>query len=467
MTEKDYIQSIQDFNRDGDVMRLERMFNNSSVLSVVGVERKEVRHSRLLCWLFNQQEINTSSNSSPIMHLLDVIIRRDTEQKRLLSDDFKSSVITRSCALQNVNAEREYKTDGVTLGGKTGSIDILITADWVTRNESKKIAICIENKTFSDEHDDQTWKYFGYMNGNKDNRVKNYNDANNDKLKFDDKYQKPSYDLMIFIFLKPLTNVEMKQEDFVNDCQCPYYIFINYQDIVDEVLTPVVENEESSEAITRHINQYIDSLGLQIKEENKKTEIIEAMAYNKTVIDLSNTIWKRYIYLLPHAFTDKDDNSLLSQFRTAHKDFFAKLSSVIEMTTTDNNFWFNTQFYRKRLSGKNNYYIIEVTNKKEICNQTELAKTFATLYYSKIIKYQGQNNQKAVDDLNKAFQNVSPQGKLFKIGQIINGGRLVSECIDSDANIHFAVNKWGGPYLPKLIELIRNNEDEIGLKILS
>ena len=105
---ENYIQRIQDFNRDSRVMKLERMFDSSSILGIVGVERREIRHSRFIEWLFNQSEINTTGNSSPIMHLLDVIVRRKSQQFKescgVLDNDFCSKVNTRSIRIVSVRA---------------------------------------------------------------------------------------------------------------------------------------------------------------------------------------------------------------------------------------------------------------------------------------------------------------------------------------------------------------------------
>ncbi len=494
MKREDYIKEIQEFNRDKDVMKLERMFNNSSVLSIVGVERKEIRHSRFLEWLFNQQEINTSDLSSPIMHLLDVIIRRDESQnpdKRLVESNLSDGIVSRSMIIKDLVAIREQKTDGVTMKTRvpdkktrqnvdkemTGSIDILIkvTADMVIdgkRQSDKKIAICIENKAFTEEHDLQTWKYYAYLTGSveefnkwiKDTYKTNENEY--PSLNINPKTSNEKYDYLIFVYLKPSANAEMEDVKSIKaDCKCPHYVHINYQDVVDEILTPILNNEETPEAFLRHINQYVASLGLQIKKENSST--IEAMAYERAVVDLKDSIWSKHSFLIEAAFKDKNEKSVLSQFRIAHNDFLAKLSSVIEMTTIDKDQWLKTRYYRKRLSGKENYFIVDNNGKKEIYNQSELAFEFAKRWI--LI-----DNNHSIDHLNNEFEKIkkiNAEYKLFSSNQSYKDKEKkktnLYEKISDNEDIYFLKNCWSpsSNYFPTLIEFIKSNKEKLNFVI--
>ena len=483
--------NIQEFNRDKDVMKLERMFNNSSVLSIVGVDRKEIRHSRFLEWLFNQQEINTSDLSSPIMHLLDVIIRRDESQnpdedKRLVDSELSDGIVSRSVKIKDLVAIRELKTDGVTMETlvfdkknqklvpkeMTGSIDILIkfTVNIMTDGklgEDRKVAICIENKAFTEEHDLQTWKYYAYLTGSATEFNNWKNNTEFPSLKIEEsKTAKGKFYYLLFVYLKPSANAEMENMESIKaDCKCPHYVHINYQDVVDEILTPILNDEETPEAFLRHINQYVDSLGLQNDDIEKG-----AMAYKRNVMELSFNVWERYKELLNSVF--KDD-SIGKAFRDSHRLFLANLFSVIEMSTTKEDEWLSTQYYRLRLSGKNNYFWVQKSSsEKKICNQSELAVEFAKEWFEK--KY---DNSRTIDEnikmCNEAFSSVKnpkSEKKLFtkdpKIRNLDNDKTSdLYVQISAEKDVYFEKDCWNkGGYLDKLIDLISMNDFNFAIK---
>lgn len=486
---ENYIQRIQDFNRDSRVMKLERMFDSSSILGIVGVERREIRHSRFIEWLFNQSEINTTGNSSPIMHLLDVIVRRKSQQFKescgVLDNDFCSKVNTRSIRIESVRAEREIITKGVKLDDKSGSIDILITAQIIDREkkESESLAICIENKAYTDEHDDQTWKYYAFLKGNIDSSEELV-------CSFDETYVKPKYNRVIFVFLKPKSNVEMFDvENILKECKCPHYVHINYQDIVDYVLMPIMDNDETPDTILRHVKQYVDSLGLQDMDSKKKKKLgsiemhekdIEkgAMAYKEAVVELANVIWEDYkddLFKLALIATE-ESNKLLYDFCNSHKYFFANLTSVIEMTTNNHSLWVDTQYYRKRLSGTKRYFVIEIDGKKNVYNQKDLAVMFA----KKWVEANPNDNISVYNDKFKTIKG-SKNGKKDNEKKLFSDSPLLKDNdsktplydkISEEPSIYFENDCWNSGKngkdgnVEKLINFINQNPLE-NFKILS
>lgn len=255
--DNDLLIKMQAFNRDKDVMRLDRMFQNSSILEIVGVERKETRHSKFLKWLFNVPEINTVSNYSPIMHLLDVLVRRDEEQNNVLDDELKESVITRHSSIRIDDVNLELPTKGLKVSGKEGRIDIYIKASDLSTG--KQIHISLENKVYSDEHNNQTWKYYAFMTG--DTEYLKKQDIGS-TLKG---YQCPTNkdDITLFVFLTPSAEYTMKDKDSLKRmCDCNKFVHVNYQDIVSEILEPLVLDDTTPQAVKEKIEQYICTLGI-------------------------------------------------------------------------------------------------------------------------------------------------------------------------------------------------------------
>lgn len=446
---------MQEFNRDKKVMRLERIYKSSSILEVVGVERTETRHSQFVKWLFALSEINTLSNSSPIMHLLDILVRRAYEQNKqsVIPQEFITSIVTRKAKLEIEEVNTEIPTTGLKLDGKTGKIDILIKL--FDKESKRNIYLTIENKIYSSEHDNQTLKYYAYMMDNRQELKTQSVDC-----EFDEKKYKcptnPQKDINLFVLLSPTSEYEMTKTNVLEKLsKCSKYIKITYQDIVSDVLSPLVENEEVSQAVKDKINQYVCALEIPSKECNEVGDAANnnIMAASTLTCQFSNDVWDMYNKLIKECILY--DEKPCVDFINSHKELLSNLLCVIHQTTLYESVFYLSRFLLLRLEGKTNIFLIKSNNHYLIYDQAGLAKSFATSYCFEKINHPILNVVEAVNILNEAFQSVAPRVGLFNIGEIYKGGRLVSERVDNSANIHFFVNKWGPKYLPKLIELIQ------------
>ena len=169
---------LLNLNRSANYQRLRETFKSKSLFEIASKERDERTHSSYIQWLLRDSDVPCDWRDSTIAHLLDIILFRAKEQGLDIDSDIKRSILSRSGKITLMSVEKEKPTSGVKVNGKSGFIDLLITCNVACPKENKKenkskpieikpIEICIENKVGSDEHDDQTWKYWLYLKGPK------------------------------------------------------------------------------------------------------------------------------------------------------------------------------------------------------------------------------------------------------------------------------------------------------------
>lgn len=79
MTYNDFLNKIIRFNGDKDLLMMREKYNNPSFFEIISKERSETTFSSFLKWLFScNMPIDASS---PVMMLLDILVRRSNEQQ--------------------------------------------------------------------------------------------------------------------------------------------------------------------------------------------------------------------------------------------------------------------------------------------------------------------------------------------------------------------------------------------------
>ena len=245
-----------------------RKINQNSILDIYGIARSETHHSKFLAWLFNPNESHNTGELA-LRKLLNIAVRRGLEQNNQ-SKDFlwvKKRVLTSaslsSTSTSNVQVLTESYVEAQGKKGAKGRIDILIQN---VELGTESINIVIENKIYSNEHDEQTTTYFEGIN-------KKFPDQKN-----------------IFLYLTPKSNWELPIKNGPS-CTCKDFIEINYQDILTEVLTSILE-EPISSATRIAIEDYIHCI---------TSPSIHSKNYNSMA-------------------TDKETNEMLKKFWDANED---------------------------------------------------------------------------------------------------------------------------------------------------
>lgn len=273
---------LMQFHSNQATRAIIRKINQNSILDIYGIARSETHHSKFLAWLFNPNESHNTGELA-LRKLLNIAVRRGIEQNNQ-SEDFlwvKKRVLTSathsSTSASNVQILTESYVESQGKKGAKGRIDILIQN---VELGTESINIVIENKIYSNEHDEQTTTYFEGIN-----------------KKFPDKKN-------IFLYLTPKSNWEIPKVDGPS-CTCKDFIEINYQDILTEVLTSILE-EPISSATRIAIEDYIHCItSPSIHSKNYNT-----MAVDKETNEMLKKFWdanEDLIRAAIYAFASSED----------------------------------------------------------------------------------------------------------------------------------------------------------------
>lgn len=197
---------IQAFENDADVQRLRDLYFYKTIPEIFGISRSELAHSSFLAWLFN-----TSTNEF------------GEEPLRLL---FKLCGQSSPEKITNCKVETEKSVKVKKLKGR---VDIFVECDATWKDKTDHVMFIIENKVYSCEHRSQTEIYYNYFEKKEFKNCKK-----------------------LYVFLTP--------PFLENNADCDQFIHLTYQQLLDEVLTPLQRNRDVSHRTWLILDEYIKSL---------------------------------------------------------------------------------------------------------------------------------------------------------------------------------------------------------------
>jgi len=135
-------------------------------------------------------------------------------------------------------------------------------------NQTNNIRIIIENKVGSSEHSDQTNKYFNYYQSFEDSKYIN-----------------------IYVFLTAISSLDLVELE-EPECNCKEFIQINYQQIVESILEPILSKPISDS--TKHIvADYLNSLSQPSINEDDEYKQGLIMALGNKERELLSKFWNK------------------------------------------------------------------------------------------------------------------------------------------------------------------------------
>lgn len=315
-TKENIIKKIQEFNKDSDIIKLRERYGVPSFFEVMEISRKENHHSTFLKWLFQSKDFLISSKFSPLMGLLDILVTRDNQQNNLIGFVIKSAILNRSLVFDNIRVEKEkvISSFGIYKGSKD-RIDIFITCDVKNLKNVTRFEFIIENKVGSSEGDEKLKE----AKPTDEEKTKNDEKQLKEKYKkYNDSKQTVRYFLgtnkednkedetkRFYIFLTPLSS--NKLDNFVDldeneTCESGEFIQINYQDIIDFIIDPLLVSENLSSRNRVFLKEYLRNLCMPSIEDSKsdnnnsqstKKGII-LMGTQKEDKEIITHIWDKY-----------------------------------------------------------------------------------------------------------------------------------------------------------------------------
>jgi hypothetical protein len=280
-SKKEIIDDIIAFNNDVDVQRLKEIYYSQTLPEIFAVSRRELTHSSFLAWLFATSS-NHGLGTAPLVQLLELYVLKSREQKKKwITDKVSNAIITRDFHISECISVTE---EAVVTANARGRADIVLTCEINLPNLSlNKLKIVIENKVYSDEHGNQTQTYFDYYESKKEKQEK-----------------------VLYIYLTPPTSIA--------DADCPEFIHITYQDLLEHVFEPIRRRIDISQRTQFILNEYISSLSIpaDVMEDKNVTHIqTSILAIGMEEKELLQAFWdknNRLIIAALTAISSDDDN---------------------------------------------------------------------------------------------------------------------------------------------------------------
>lgn len=381
-----------------------RKINQNSILDIYGIARSETHHSKFLAWLFNPNESHNTGELA-LRKLLNIAVRRGNEQKNQSKDFqwFKNTVLTSathsSTSASNVQVLTESYVEAQGKKGAKGRIDILVSN---LALGGELINIIIENKIYSNEHDEQTTTYFEGINK---------------------KFPKPK-NINIFLYLTPKSNWEMPIQNGPS-CTCKDFIEINYQDILTEVLTSILE-EPISSATRVAIEDYIHC----ITSPSIHSKNYNSMATDKETDELLKKFW------------DANEKLILAAINAFATSGEKKYKGVNEAQKAITEFIDNKDYTKYSINGQGEY------------NKRKLVENVVRLIISK-----GGNVMGTLKNLDDKCAK-----SLLRTQDFYNKDKSRAVEIEYNGGSVYISNQWGIHNISSFIDAV-NEDNTIGLLI--
>ena len=443
----DYASIMLQFNNDPDFIKLRDRYATKSFLEIMSTDRSETRHSSFLAWLLEGKDFPVKEQDHPIIHLLDILIRRESEQssteqstQKLVPDEIKSMVLSRNIkSIQIHEVSTEKPVNKVSNIPSQDRLDIYIHCTIELKNEQRKaIEFIIENKIGSKENGQK-------VSGSKDSGPKENNGFAGNYPEYVARTQTQRYyyalnnnhaqnknSQKIFIYLTPISDAELIDFDNLGEDQKSKdvnFININYQDILDNIIEPLLSAEDISTRIHTLLEEYVLSLSLPalLEEKDEKKQNIKGsiiMATRKVDIENIENLIKNHNYLslikdaLKEVSSKNAQNKLLLSFGETYRKLFTAILRVYIETGSANRTLDELDELRSlyyRLLGNPNpkdntkFSIIYNKDKKEK-NVSSIGKTsFAITMLKAYIDYHKNNLDTPNEQICKKIHNYCPR----------------------------------------------------------
>ena len=245
-------KSILKIKNNPVYQELKGYYGHSTIFSALGIERNENRHSAFLCWLLDPKS-DHQLGVEPLKKFL--ALYAATNDKNDI--ELRAAFITGRFEVEAVEINKEvalarFCDTNVNLNEKQKRLDIWAEFSVVLpdSNDSRRVALVIENKIYSKEG------------------------------KRGDVYQTDVYHDCLSKFYEDDTLLEVFLTPDEEGAHCPSFIHLSFQQLLDDVLLPLSPMTSSAHA-RLFIDDYIRNLGkpaLNDEDDEKKIKNYSILA---------------------------------------------------------------------------------------------------------------------------------------------------------------------------------------------
>lgn len=274
MEESKIREMLKNFHNDPNVQKLLARYRRKSISEIYGVARRELSHSSFLAWLFDSQA-DHGLGALACNKLMIMLASRENGNYPILNQFLVGQQMLRNEVTKEIVIDEKNR------------LDIVIT------NKEHNIRLIIECKVVAKETNDQTARYYEDYGKEKDGLTN------------------------IYVYLTP---------NGADSPKCKEFIHINYQEIIDDILNPILKDENLSPRTKFIIDDYILALEKPAEEfeennnnKNKKNIIMgEGKEYRELLEKFWNNNNKLIIECL-QSLSESDDSEIATNASEALK----------------------------------------------------------------------------------------------------------------------------------------------------
>ena len=322
-----YIDQIRKFNLDSEVQKCQCIYDSKSFLDILSVTRREMSHSAFIGEMLKSESFHGLGNY-PLLLFLQVILSRAIKQhttnqrskKPVFFPQLESAILTLKLNPSNIAVQPELSFDDLD-EKNSGRVDLLIKCDInIIRDEGRPVRelnIIVENKVYASEQDNQTSKYYAHFN--KLLMYKASEKVGKEVVERQRAGTLSRYNLYVY-----LTPLETKILDTLQkpESDCQECVQINYQDLVDGVIEPMLSHPDLKERGRFILEEYLRSLSVSfaaVEEDpnnannnsgrtlKKIQQVILAVGKNEK--QNLTSLWKSYEPLFKAAINEKNNSN--------------------------------------------------------------------------------------------------------------------------------------------------------------
>lgn len=437
------------FNNNPRNSKVVEYIFRQNLFDMIGKSRHEMVHSKMIAELLAGRYFDISKKAT-LMHFLDIVVMRAKEQGVIISQEFCNLVLSRSLLIDSLaDKQTEYSLCDYAKNNsidKKERLDIYLRynlANTIKKSGNKVIEIFIENKVLSKEYNQQTQKYFDTcVDGRRA--------------------------LQLFIYLSPISQRELADYASLpegmkptgSDCSGnPVYIHICYQDILDHVISPLIEEKQMNNRDAVILEEYASCLELPALPDNdekigaKELSIMAVSDYEKQLLleFMSNEDNAR---LLETAVNHHLQRELYSFGGDNCLSFEASLQAALRKYTNENGELKSQKDFRDIFGAQNGgarflIYVVKETNEKLYYIPTHLfeynGKAYKTITdaLKVAVKDYISRERKTISDVIKDFECIYSRQK-FHPHVFKDNADLGSDTINT---IHYSQTSFTGLYI--------------------
>lgn len=457
-------------NKDAQNRKLVAFYDRKSTMEKMGIARSETAHSAFLANLLKSDN-GLGLEESAIMWLLHILIEREDNATKYKTSpipvDIKAAVLSQTLKYEIEEIKTEKNIYDVARDYFEGPyknqnnnqkcddrLDIYIKLKVLDKKSVDSIEIIIENKVLQDENGPKIKNAPGYDGLYQTER---YYKACSTACS----YNKSSKTSQLFVFLTP---DEVEEETKAQD---KHFIQISYQDVLDTIIIPQLDNNMLSSNERQELENYVDALNLPTLDIQAKKRKVMAIT-EEARIDIQTYLKKnKELIIEVIKAKEKEAKAKKEEAKAKKKGAKAKKKGVCNpySLTQDEKILVSFADKRKNLffalgmdfdtiiSTKSTNYFVFITEgdtyKIVYYNKTEVAVNYAKLFYK-------HNSSLTIGQLNNVFAGV-------KSGIFSDSNKqredTKKDLFDKIADgIYFPNYLWDKKnYLPKLLTMIDNN----------